>query len=41
MIPEITTSNNLPVIYGPLFVIIFVTGLKDFLEDHKRRKSDN
>jgi len=37
MIPEITTSDNYPVVYGPLFVIILATAIKDFLEDRKRR----
>ena len=40
MIPAISTSNGLPVIYFPLVFIIFLTALKDLVEDYKRHKSD-
>ena len=41
MIPDISTSEGLPVLYLPLAVIIIVTGIKDFFEDNKRRISDS
>ena len=37
----ITISNGVPVIYGPLVVILFITGIKDLFEDSRRTKSDN
>ncbi|KRX06108.1 P-type ATPase, cytoplasmic domain N [Pseudocohnilembus persalinus] len=40
MIPAITTSNGVPVLYLPLFFIIALTAVKDFYEDWKRHKSD-
>lgn len=39
--PEITNTNGEPLIYFPLGVIIAISMLKDFLEDHKRWKSDH
>lgn len=41
LIPEITTSDGLPIIYVPLSFIVLATALKDFLEDWKRHRSDN
>jgi len=41
MIPEITTSNGIPVSYGPLSFIVAVTMVKDFFEDYKKKKSDD
>lgn len=41
LIPEITTSDCLPIIYIPLSFILLLTGIKDFLEDWKRHKSDS
>ncbi len=40
MIPDISTSNGLPIIYFPLSVIILATAIKDIIEDFKRKKSD-
>ena len=40
MIPTISISNGIPVIWLPLIVIIFITALKDYYEDHKRIRSD-
>ena len=36
----ITISNGQPVIYGPLIIILLVTGIKDIFEDSRRGKSD-
>ena len=36
MIPYVSISQNVPVIFFPLSFIIIVTGLKDFFEDYKR-----
>ena len=41
MIPQISISNGQPVIFLPLIVIVIITGLKDLLEDSKRKRSDN
>jgi len=38
--PDITNTEGKPLIYFPLGVIIAISMLKDFLEDHKRWKSD-
>ena len=38
--PDITNTDGKPLIYFPLGVIIAISMLKDFLEDHKRWKSD-
>ena len=40
MIPSISTTDGQPVVYVPLCFIIFVTALKDFVEDLNRKKSD-
>lgn len=40
-IPYITISGGVPVIFLPLFVILIITGMKDFYEDYKRKKSDD
>lgn len=39
--PDITNTEGNPLIYFPLAVIIAISMLKDFLEDHKRWKSDS
>ena len=39
-LPAISISENLPVIILPLVFIIFVTAIKDYYEDYKRKKSD-
>ncbi|EGR28039.1 phospholipid-translocating p-type flippase family protein, putative [Ichthyophthirius multifiliis] len=41
MVPQISTSDGVPTIFLPLFVIIIVTAFKDFYEDYKRHASDN
>ena len=52
MIKEISTSNGVPVNFGPLSIILFVTALKvlqfvsinfnkDLFEDMKRHNSDS
>ena len=38
--PDITNTDGKPLIYLPLGVIIMISMIKDFLEDHKRWKSD-
>ena len=40
MIPSISTSEGLPVIFGPLSVILLLTALKDLFEDLKRSRQD-
>lgn len=40
MIKEISISNGIPFIYLPFGAIIFVTMLKDLVEDYTRHKSD-
>lgn len=40
MIPAISTSEGIPTVYLPLFPILIITAIKDFLEDWKRRQSD-
>ena len=37
----ISISNGQPVICGPLFVIVIITAIKDFMEDLKRKRSDD
>jgi phospholipid-transporting ATPase len=41
IIAEISISNGQPVIYGPLFIIVLITALKDLFEDLKRHRSDS
>ena len=41
MINDITISDSLPTFYPPLGLIVVLTAIKDFLEDYKRKKSDN
>ena len=41
MIPQISTSKGVPVIFGPLIFIIILTALKDLFEDLKRLTQDN
>lgn len=38
--PEITNTQKQPLIYVPLFVIVVLSMLKDYMEDYKRKKSD-
>ena len=40
MIPDISTSAGIPVIWLPLVVIMLITALKDLLEDLQRHRSD-
>jgi phospholipid-transporting ATPase len=40
VIPDITISDGIPNILLPLFLVIFVTAIKDIAEDLKRRRSD-
>ena len=40
ILPEISNTQQQPLIYVPLFVIIFISMLKDYMEDYKRKKSD-
>ena len=40
MIEEITMSEGQPLIFVPLFFIVFVTAFKDLVEDLSRRRSD-
>lgn len=39
-IPQISVSNGVPNILLPLIFVLAVSGVKDFLEDNKRKKSD-
>ncbi len=39
-IPQISISEGIPVIFLPLVVIVAISALKDFYEDHKRIVSD-
>jgi phospholipid-transporting ATPase len=41
MIPEISISGGMPVIFMPLSLVVFVSAIKDVFEDLKRKKSDN
>ena len=41
MIPSISDTGGAPVIYAPLFFIMFITACKDLAEDWQRHKSDN
>ena len=38
--PQISNTENQPLIYLPLFVIVLISMLKDYMEDYKRKKSD-
>lgn len=40
MIRSISTSEGLPVIFGPLSTILLMTALKDLFEDLKRSRQD-
>ena len=40
MIPSISVSGGFPVIFIPLSIVVGVSGIKDLLEDIKRKKSD-
>ena len=40
MIPLISLSNNQPVIYLPLGVVVLISALRDLLEDYNRYISD-
>jgi len=39
-LPAISISENMPVIILPLSFILFISAIKDFYEDYKRKKSD-
>ena len=41
ILPDITNTDGQPTIYPPLILIICISMLKDYLEDYKRKKSDN
>ncbi|CAD8160132.1 unnamed protein product [Paramecium pentaurelia] len=41
MIPSISITNGQPVIMGPLSIFIFISMIKDFVEDNQKHKSDN
>ena len=38
--PAISLSGGKPTIFMPLFVLVLVSMVKDFIENLKRRKSD-
>ena len=40
LIPIISISNGLPVIFLPLIIILIIIGVKDYYEDYKRKMSD-
>jgi len=40
MIPEISISGGMPVIFMPLSLVIMVSAVKDVFEDLRRKKSD-
>lgn len=40
ILPEISNTQQQPLIYLPLFVIVVISMLKDYMEDYKRKKSD-
>jgi len=40
-INEISISQGKPVILLPLSVVVIINGIKDFMEDWKRKKSDD
>lgn len=40
MIPLISLSDNRPIIYLPLGVVVLISVLRDLLEDYNRYKSD-
>jgi len=39
-LPEITTTGGMPTISLPLFIIVCLNAIKDFIEDWRRKKSD-
>ena len=41
IIPVLSLSNGIPIILLPLAFIVSLSMLKDFIEDYKRKKSDN
>ena len=41
MIPLISTSNGIPVIFLPLSFVIAVSAIKDLVEDLKRHREDD
>ena len=41
LIPDISDSNGVPVMLMPLGFVVFVSMVKDIIEDVKRHKSDN
>ena len=40
-IPDISNSGGVPNILLPLGLVLLISGIKDYLEDRKRKKSDN
>lgn len=38
--PYISISNGLPIIFLPLFFIIFISAIKDLYEDNKKKIAD-
>lgn len=40
ILPEISNTQNQPLIYIPLLVIVVISMIKDYTEDFKRKKSD-
>ena len=41
LIPSVSITNGVPTIQAPLIFIIFITAIKDILEDYQRHRSDN
>ena len=41
MIPQISLSDGVPVLMFPFSFIVFISAVKDLLEDTKRKRSDN
>ncbi len=41
IIPNVSITNGIPYTYIPLSAILLISMLKDFVEDFKRRRSDN
>ncbi len=40
-IESVSATGGYPFVYVPLSIIIFITAIKDFYEDFKRKKSDD
>ena len=41
LIPQISSTNGVPVILLPLFFIVFMSSVKEIYEDYKRHRSDS